>query len=409
MARLWTCGFELQSATGGVEVSEVSTSAPTISTSIKRAGGASMRFNPSATVQYVGHEYASTSASTHIFVRMYLYVATMPNVDTIIMANCDGLGSPGRTPRLFLQTNGTLRSSTGSGTTHTYVGGSSATLSTGQWYRVELDYDPSTDIQHVYLDGTDFSGAVAGAGFTGFQTSAIRVGAFTDVVAGSTTCDLYIDDIAVNDSTGTAQNSLPGAGNVVHMKPDSAGDANAWATVVGGTAGVANNFTRVNEVTPDDATSYNATTATGTTTTDDLNLASSASAGIGAADAIALVAVGGRVGSTATTAASIVYRLKSQASGTVVESASVTVALNGWCTHVNNAIRPYQLTSYTDPQAGGSWTPGLLDTAQIGYRGDISQSTTRRVSTLWLLVEYVPAAPPHLTFLRQAVARAALR
>ncbi|MFJ8798521.1 hypothetical protein [Streptomyces sp. NPDC102487] len=408
MARLYTCGFELQTATGGLEFSEASTSAPTISTTIKRAGGAAMRFNPSATVQYISHQFGSVAAR-HVFYRMYLYVATMPNVDTIVMASCDGLGAPGRSPRLFLQTNGSLRTSTGSGTTHTYVGGSSDVLNVGQWYRVEIDYDSVNDIQHCYLDGFDFSGAVAGAGFTLFEAPVLRVGAFTDVVAGSTTCDLYIDDIAINDDTGSVQNSLPGPGNVVHLRPDSAGDANGWATTVGGTAGVANNFTRVNETTPNDLTSYNQTALTGTTTTDDLNLASALSAGIAPADQITLVQVGGRVGSIATTAASIVYRLKSQASGTTVESASVSVALNGWATHVNNTIRPYQLTSYSDPQSGGPWQPALLDTAQIGYRGNVAQTTTRRVSTVWLLVEFLPTPPVRPAFLGQAVGRASLR
>ncbi|MET7746193.1 LamG-like jellyroll fold domain-containing protein [Streptomyces sp. NPDC005385] len=391
-----------------MEVSEASTSAPTISTTVKRVGTAAMRFNPSATVQYVSHQFGSVVAR-HVFYRVYLYVATMPNVDTIIMASCDGLGSPGRSPRLFLQTNGSLRTSTGATTTHTYVGGSSATLNTGQWYRVEMDYDSVNDVQHCYLDGTDFSGAVAGAGFTGFEAAVLRVGAFTDVVAGSTTCDLYIDDIAINDDTGSAQNSLPGPGSVVHLRPDSAGDANGWATAVGGTAGVANNFTRVNEVTPNDATSYNQTALTGTTTTDDFNLASSASAGISSADQITLVAVGGRVGSSATTTASIVYRLKSQASGTTVESASVPVNLASFATHVNNTIRPYQLHSYADPQGSGAWTPKLLDTAQIGYRGNVAQTSTRRVSTLWLLVELVQAVQPPPLIVRQAVARASLR
>ncbi|WP_329140910.1 hypothetical protein [Streptomyces sp. NBC_00670] len=357
-----------------------------------RAGTASMRFNPSATVQYASHQFAATSFVGHVYFRIYLYVATMPTVDTIILASCDDLGtSAGRSPRLFLKTNGQLQTSTGSGSSHTYVGGSSATLSTGQWYRVELEYDSANDIQHAYLDGTDFSGAVSGVGFTSFENCVIRFGAFTDAPAGSTSCDLYIDDVAVNDNTGSAQNGLPGAGNIVHMVPAAAGDNNAWATAVGGTAGTANNYTRVNEVPPNDSTSYNQTTATGTATIDDFAVSSPATAGIGAADAISLVQVGARVGSSATTTASVVYRIKSQTVGTVLEGTSVTVNLNGWATHTNNAIRPYQLTSYTDPQAGGAWTTSLLSTAQIGYRTDVSQSSTRRVTALWALVEFIPS------------------
>jgi hypothetical protein len=161
---------------------------------------------------------------------------------------------------------------------------------------------------------------------------------------------------------------------------------------VGGTAGAANNFTRVNETIPNQATSYNQTTVTGTTTTDDFNLDSAATAGIGASDTVSLVAVGGRVGSSAATAASIVYRLKSQPAGTTSESVSVPVAVNGWTTHRVTMPQIYQLTSYADPQSGGAWTPGLLDTTQVGYRSNVSQTTQRRVSTLWALVEFVPVA-----------------
>ncbi|MGW5123298.1 hypothetical protein ACWEQ7_04385 [Streptomyces sp. NPDC004069] len=390
MARLWSCGFELQSAAAGVEFSEVS-GTPTISTTVKRSGAASMRFNPTDTVQYISHQFASTSFAGHVYFRMYLYVATMPTVDTIIMASCDNIGTgAGRSPRLFLKTNGQLQTSTGSGTTHTYVGGSSATLSTGQWYRVELDFDSAANVQHAYLDGVDFSGAVAGVSFAGFENGTIRVGAFTDATTGgSTTCDLYIDDVAVNDSSGTAQNGLPGAGSIVHLRPAAAGDSNGWATAVGGTSGAANNWTRVSEVTPDDATSYNQTATA--SVTDDFKVGASLAAGIPAGSTINLVQVGMRAGSTATTSGpTATLRIKGQASGTVSSSAAIAINVNGWVTNAAAAPRVYPLTAYTNPQNGAAWTTATLDTAQIGYSSGTG-TTTRRVSTLWALVDYVPA------------------
>ncbi|MEU6222243.1 hypothetical protein [Streptomyces sp. NPDC047042] len=382
MARLWTCGFELQSVTAGVEVLSV-TGTPTISTTVHRAGAASLRINPSAATQYVEQQIDSGTVKRTLH-RFYLRITTLPSAD----CNIYGIGQSGYFPGLLrLKTTGvlTLRD----GFTAADIGTASAALTTGVWYCIELDYTDTagtagsvTGAFKGYVNGVEFSSTVC-SNINGW--SRVRVGAQT-AVSG----DFHIDDVAVNDTTGSAQTGLPGPGNVVHLKPNAAGDNNLFGTAVGGTAGAGNNYTRLNETTPDDATSYNETAATGTTTIDDVNLDSSASSGIGAGERVALVQVGARIGSNAATAASLVYRIKSQAAGTVLESASVSVALNGWASQKAAAPYVYQLTSYTDPQAGGAWTQALLDTAQIGYRTNVSQATTRRVSSLWALVETIP-------------------
>src|SRR5690606_28740178 len=100
------------------------------------------------------------------------------------------------------------------------------------------------------------------------------------------------------------------------------------------------------------------------------------------------VQVGGRVGSDNTLAANIVYRLKSQTAGTVLESQSVTVAANFWSVHRGQSPRPYMLTSYADPEDDSEWTADKLNNMQIGVRANVSQTTVRRVSTLWALVDF---------------------
>ncbi|MFL1904763.1 hypothetical protein ACJWDR_37520 [Streptomyces tauricus] len=389
MARLWTCGFELQSVTAGVEILSV-TGTPTISTTVHRAGAAALRINPTAATQYVEQQIDSGTVKRTLH-RFYLRITTLPSAD----CNIYGIGQSGYFPGLLrLKTTGvlTLRD----GFTSADIGTGSAALSTGVWYRIELDY---TDVAGTagsftgafkgYVNGVEFSSTVC-SNINGW--SRVRIGAQTAV-----TGEFHIDDVAVNDTTGSVQAGLPGPGNVVHLKPNAAGDNNLFGTAVGGTAGAGNNYTRINETTPNDATSYNETAATGTTTIDDVNLDSSATAGIGAGERVTLVQVGARIGSNAATAASLVYRIKSQAAGTVLESSSVSVALNGWASQKSAAPYVYQLTSYTDPQAGGAWTQALLDTAQIGYRTNVSQATTRRVSTLWALAETVPITTQALT------------
>jgi hypothetical protein len=384
MARLWTCGFELQSTTANVEFTSL-TGTASISTTVHRAGAAALRSNPVAGTGFIEQQVDTAATVKRTFHRVYLRIDTLPSATTTVLA----IGQSGFFPiHLRLTTTGTLQLRDNNAGTD--VGAPSAALALNTWYRIEVDAQDSgssgvTRAVVAYLDGVAFSGTTAIAGTSGY--SRCRVGAQT-----ACTTDLHFDDIAVNDTTGTGQTGLPGEGSVVHLYPAGAGDNNVFATTVGGTAGTPFNWTRVDETPPDDATSYNETTATGTTAVDDFTLAASGSAGIGAFDTISVVAVGARIGSNAATAASLVYRLKSQPSGTVAESASVSVALNGWATHRAGSPFVHQLVSYTDPQAGGAWTPALLDTAQIGYRANVSQTTVRRVSTLWLLVEFVPTS-----------------
>lgn len=386
MARMWTTGFETQSATlefGVNSGSIVTGTTPTMSTTVKRRGTCAARFQPAAALSYIEHQITGGSVIRTMH-RLYIRVADFPDADTNIYA----IGQAGFFPcSLRLKTDGTLLlrdSNTGTDLT------GSMALSLDTWYRVELDFTDAasgTSAFKLYVDGALIADTLCSV-INGF--SRVRMG----VSGVAVTMDYYMDDVAINDTTGSAQTGLPGPGAVVHMLPNAAGDNNLWATTVGGTAGAANNFTRVNERTPDDSTSYNQTTDTGTTTIDDFGLESAASAGIGSADLITCVQVGGRVSSDLTTAASIVYRIKSQAAGTVLESASVPVNNTGsagaWSVHRGQSPRPYQLTSYTDPQDATAWTAAKLDGAQIGYRGDVSQTTVRRVSTLWALVDFVP-------------------
>ncbi|MFF2100962.1 hypothetical protein [Streptomyces sp. NPDC058202] len=383
---MWTCGFELQSVTALVETQDVNTvgGAPSISTSIHRGGAASLRVTPTAGTSYVEHQLTS-GVVMRTFHRFYLYISALPAAD----CNIYGIGQSGYFPGMIrLKTDGSLILRDDQ--TGTDLGSATSPLNIGQWYRIEADFNDVTgtitsgvSAFKLYVDGTLASDQLC-SNINGF--SRVRAGA----LQSANSLDIYIDDIAVNDTSGTAQTGLPGPGTVVHLRPAGAGDNNLFATVVGGTAGAANNYTRVSEVTPDDATSYNATVATGTTTIDDFAVSSPTTAGIGASDAITLVSVGARIGSNATTAASIVTRIKGQAAGTVSESASTSVNVNGWSTHKAAVPRLYQLTAYANPQTSTAWTRTTLATAQIGYRSNVSQTTARRISTLWALVEYVP-------------------
>lgn len=367
MARKYSCGFELQTITNAVEVVST-TGSPTIDTSIKRSGAASMRFN--ATIAEVSARITEDpGAAADQIMRAYFYFASFPlaTLTKIIQLSDSG----GDHTSIRVNSDGTLELWNDVGAVQ--LGSDSAALSLNTWYRIELASGTTHTGDDVIarIDGVDFASSTthsAGANWRYFEVG----------VMGALAMDLYVDDIALNDTTGTAQTFWPGAGSIVHMHPDSAGDA----------AASAGTFADIDEITPDDATTI--IVIDETTDIGDYNLETSANAGIGASDTITLVQVGIRFAGLSAATHTHVTRIKSQASGTVVSGTTTTGALSTYSTNDDTAsARFYKLTSYVDPQAGGVWTPSLLDSAQIGVTSTDANPDVN-VSTLWALVEYVP-------------------
>jgi len=375
MARLHQSGWELQSVTAGVEWDTI-TGSPTINTTIKRSGAASMRANPSSASWYVEHDCAAST--TKKFVRVYVYIATAPSALTDILA----LGTSGDAyhARIQLATNRTLELWHNTAK----VGSSSSALSLNTWYRVELTYDDSIADNTVwgYLDGTQFA---TGTGSNAGGNGRVRIGVIT-----STTADLYFDDFGFNNSTGTPQSNLPGAGSIAHLRPNATGDSQtAGITLTGDTPG----WKCIDDVTPDDNTTYIGFAAT--TDTVDVNLDSSATVGIGSGDPITLVAMGWRFSATTAAACNVNGRVRSASAGTTATSGAINVAVTAWNTHDDGLVKVYNLVSYTDPTTAAAWTPtgtNSLDNAQIGFTSS-DATPDPLITAAWLLVEYVPVAP----------------
>jgi hypothetical protein len=377
MGRLWSCGFELQSVTAGVEW-QTTIGSPTINTTTKASGDAALRCNPTAAAHYIQHTFRGDVVAD-VWGRFKLYIATAPSAKTTILAYGDSGNFYGA--KIRLGTDSKLYTNNSALTTET---AGSTVLTTGQWYSITWYYNETTNTLTVKVDGvTEINAAsvddIAGGG-------RIRQGIFE-----ATTADLYFDDIALNDNSGTVENSYPDyRGKLVIGSPDGAGD-NAGFTLGAGTG---SNFQLVDEIPPNDATDYVQKTTTGTVI-DDHTVESSTSMGIGSSDTIVMVEVGIRGGSTATTAgATISPRLKSAASGTVSTGAAGAFNVNGWRT--NGAAAPLPLLiSYTDPTTGIAWTPtgtNSIDSMQIGYTNAASNTTVRRVSAVYAQVEYIPAS-----------------
>lgn len=394
MARLWSCGFELNSTTAGVEF-DITTSAVTIQTSVVRSGTYAAQVNSLSSGVRKGVQFVISSSNTNgpYYLRAYFRYATLPSAENRIIWFYNGISQS--IAYITIDNSGVLRLYDEDG----QIGSESSALSADTWYRIELLVDASPAAgSHVVtgrIDGTNFASA---------SDRSLSTGVFTFNVGGNlgaeaqTTGDWYFDDLAFNDSTGSDQTSWPGDGKIVHLRPSAAGDNNTWQKS-DSSPGTSTNYQNTDEVTPDDGTTHNLRDTT-TIKVDDYNVDSSASAGINSTDTISLVHVGVRGGSNSASAAAardVVLRIKSAASGTVTKGPTTSNRLNTTTYVTNTTLTPrrYYLTSYTDPDTSSAWTPtgtNSLDNMQIGVENQTSITTPVRITTLWALVEYVPDA-----------------
>lgn len=387
-ARLWTSGCEFQgdspgTVTDGLEFdnTQSGSNSMVISTVQVRSGISACRANQIGLLgsgPRVGAVLLSTATSSNLYARTYLYISTMATttIPAKIIAFWDR-GVDAYEGGIALNPNGKL----------TYmddnvapVATSTLALTTGVWYRIELNYNDVSGGE-LLIDGV--------SQFTiGSHNGDAVDSVFFGCEANNTSncgADLYFDDMAVNDSTGSLQNSWPGAGSVINMQPDSAGDVNNCA---------AGDVTSIDEITPDDATTICTLTTDAGGDNIDVNTESSSSAGINSSNSITLVQVGAREGATTAAAESWTVGIKSASGGTTLAGTTVSDSLTTYQTNGQtvNVPRSYSLTSYTDPTTGIAWTPtgtNSLDNMQI--RGhSVDGNPDIKLSTLWAIVEYIP-------------------
>lgn len=394
MARLFTSGFELGSAAsamewptagsffGGATVGSVG------SGYVVHGGSYSLRIDaPTSTVaQGCSHPWVTTNQDIAI-TRVYIGAGedwVAPNAKTTVIALFDV--ALGYRAGIAWDQNGDIYFETEDETLLTINGGAVAPGAGGQiWQAFEILYfridgagndviafrsvGPHEGISPIFtFTGKSFSTGVAilamGANLRGETCSAGR---------------WYFDDVAINDPTGTSQNSWPGPGMVSAMRIDADGDQANKGTqgtdfdtypTAGGTA-----YQQLDETpTPDDDTSalLLLTGASGPTDPPvlDFDLVSASAAGIPANARITAVQVGARYRNiNGDNPASLTLRVKSASGGTVEESAPQRHLTPVHVTHRTTVPRNYSLTSYLNPSvAGQPWTPTMLDGAQVGVR-----------------------------------------
>lgn len=402
MARLHSVGFELAGTVAatptGYEIHDVSADVTPLSiqTTTKRSGSYALRCGGSGqplvsgTQSYARIRFVNAATTGPYYPRIYVYFATFPSAANEFVH----LQGGSVVCRVSIDNSGVLRLHDEDG----LIGAAGSGLSTGVWYRVEIEWNATgvgaTDTVKLYVDG---SVVVSATNRDIVNTANFLALGGNMASEAQTTGEWYFDDVAINDSSGSAQTSFPGDGKIVHLWPDGDGDADTLVTRSGaGTTPTGTdrgaNWQQLGNAfdkpSPNDGTDFLLLTAT---TSEVLVACESASTGgIGASDTIKLVSVGGRIRGVTTSGANWIPKLMSQSAGTKLSGTTVALASVTWSTNDDTTnTYQYQLTSYVDTQAGGPWTPALIDTMQIGAATTDGNPDTL-VSALWALVEYVP-------------------
>jgi hypothetical protein len=380
MTRLWTAGAELQTATAAIEFSVITTTAPVVETSIKRSGNAAWRISNAAAIE--GFSQIHTASQGAFFSRFYLYLVALPTNAGTVLASWRATGA--RKIDVRVTTGGALQLFNAEDGAQ--IGSDSSALDLETWYRIETTYDSTTltaTTTSARIDGVEFA-----AGEIDITATPNRFTVGT--IAGDATLDYIVDDCAINDTAvGGDQDTWPGEGEVIVLRPNGNGDNSQW---VGSDADSTDNYLLVDEV-PPSATDYveNETDEE----IDDYNLEATPAA-LESTDTINVVHVGVYAAVNDATGGdpNIALRIKASAAGTVEESATLdcnSVTYQGPAPLPANSN--YQLTLYDLPGASTDpWTKATLDTAQAGVRVDVGDTHFARVAALWVMVDHKPGA-----------------
>lgn len=381
MSRLWQCGFELQSVATGVEFDSTSGTAPTIDTGTFNGGLASIKFNPSAATSFLTHQFAATSATNNVYARFKVLFTAFPGANSITIAVIRSAAA-GNNLTIRCNTAGTIFLNNEQSSSQ--VGSTSSAMSLNTWYRIEFSYVYATGAANAYLTQDN---ANTGAAFaTGTATASVATDTFRLGFVDSATGTFFADDIGLNDQTGTYENGLLGPGSIFHLQPSATGDINGFLVNVGGTAGASNNYSRVGEIIPDDATTYNGSAVLSAS---DLFRCTNAPNSMKANDSVNVVCVGVRmadlIGADATAAFKV--QIEKTSGGAISQSSALIPNSTAFLTNSTAVPKQYPLITYLTPD-GDEWTYSTLNTLQVGYALTATNIQTIAISTVWVSVEF---------------------
>jgi hypothetical protein len=376
VGRLWHSGLEQNTVSEAGISNGAST---TISSLIPRSGAFAWQASPAAGTSASSYTFKASDTQDGFYFRFYVKVASYPSATQQMISASAVAGA--RKVAINITSTGTLQLYNQEDGAQ--VGSDSTALTKNVWYLVELKVDCTT------LATTAVEAKINGSSFaSGSVNLAAGISViFFGSINSNDTWTVYFDDIAVNDDSGSFQNSYPGSAKIIHLKPNANGDNSGWDAT--------NGYLEIDETTPDDAST---TISTGTLDAiQDVNIEPPTY--LGTSDTINVVSVGVRFRmESGIDGADFCLRIKASSGGTVEESSSISY---NSLTAVTNAIaapRNYALTLYDLPGASTTaWTKSDLTGTQIGVRCTSASGTAVQISTLWLLVDYTPATDSSTT------------
>lgn len=268
MARLYTDGFELGTDAYSYTVKLSSLATASVSSSEKRTGSYSLKIDLNQNSSgYIAYQNGLTTGDTFFWRLAFMYknVKSLPATLVPLLE----LRSSTQPINTVVFNPSTLKIDILGGGTANSVGlridGSSvfssnsmAAMVEGNWYVLQ---------GRCYLHGSSgnivlkvngvtvaaFTGNTTGAGSVvdSFQYGSRPLGSLT-----GTGFDIYMDDMAINDDSGTKENSYPSLGGVYCLRPNADGAASDW-TRSSGTA----NYQAVDEIPPNTTDYVYATTS----------------------------------------------------------------------------------------------------------------------------------------------------
>jgi hypothetical protein len=375
MARIFSSGAELNTTTAGVEWT-TSDSGLSISSTTVRSGTYSLRSNPSSQLGSARYTFQPSTATGPFFFRAYIRIATSVSARARLITIRDK-GANTTRGTIAIETDDTL--TLWSDNLSTQIGSASSVLVKDTWYRVELKFDASpaggSEELTARIDGTNFAS----------DTSLTLSGNVDEVDWGiftSTSGDIFLDDLAINDSTGSFQNSWAGEGEIIHLRPNGDYSGDSWDDWTGSS-------TDVDEVTPDDATTFISHNTGG----EYEGVTLDSPTAIGTSDTINLVSMGVRFnGAGASENADFIPIIwdvsENSSTGSTIVPANTT-----WRTNAASVPRNYPNTIYDMPGVSTTAiTKADLEDFFLSVNIENNNTNAAQVSTLWLLVDYTPAA-----------------
>jgi hypothetical protein len=387
MSRLWATGFELQTASVGIEWTTSVTGSPAIETTTKRTGNAAFRVNNTAASENFQHIVAAAQGVRYYRFYFYLVALSASGTNTEIFSV---MNSGNRKVSLRFDTAGN-KLELFNQEDSAQIGVDSPTLSTAGWYRFELKIDSttlaSTSVEARLYDTDDSTLTWNPSGTIALDADPNRI--LVGIVNGNSSLDIIYDDLVVNDSTGSFCNTWAGPGGLIILRPNANNGTPQWTR--GGTDSGAS-WSQVDETTPNDATDY---IESNTNNQVDEWTLTDTPAAIGTNDVINWVGVSSRFAISNATGADPDFVLRLKSGANVDETGNLSGAgSTSWSSHQIATPILYPViansSNYEVPGGSTAWTKTSLDSAIVGVRETLTDTHFIRVTAVWVYVDFTP-------------------